>query len=80
MIIEHCTTEEQIEAAKSLIRPVELQDYLPVGYSWGFVQANGMSIGAAMWPENTEPPTEFSIAPTLLDETNPNQNLYWGGE
>lgn len=78
--IQPCTTEQEVVDAKALISPVELQSLLPAGYSWGFVQVNGMSIGAAMWPEGTEQPTNISLAPTLLDGTNPNQNLYWGGE
>jgi hypothetical protein len=80
MIIEHCTTEEQIAVAKSLIEPVELQSALPQNYDWAVIIDGNALVGVLMWPENTQPPEEFSIAPTLMDENNPNQNLYWGGE
>jgi hypothetical protein len=78
--IELCTSEQELEDVKSLILPIELQSLLPEDYYWAFVKEDGVSIGALMWPFGTEMPTEISLAPTLLDENNPNQNLYWGGE
>lgn len=78
--IEPCTSEQEIIDAKALISPIELQALLPVDYNWAFVKNNGMSIGALMWHIDTEMPSDISLAPTLLDETNPNQNLYWGGQ
>lgn len=78
--IQVCTSEEEVAQAKALIEPIELQSVLPEGYYWAFVKEDGVNVGALMWPFGTEQPTEISLAPTLLDEHNPNQNLYWGGE
>ena len=77
--IEPCTSEQEVIDAKALIAPEELQSLLPDGYNWAFVKNNGMSIGALMWHINSEMPTEISLAPTLIDNDYPNQNLYWGG-
>lgn len=78
--IQPCTSEAELAQAKALIEPTELQSVLPEGYYWAFVKEDGVNVGALMWPFGTEQPTDISIAPTLMDETNPNQNLYWGGE
>ena len=80
MDIVPCTTQEEVDEAIALIDPIQLQDGLPDGYLYAFVAQDGEYIGTLMWPAETEMPTDISIAPTLLDNTYPNQNLYWGGE
>lgn len=79
MTIQPCTNEEEVIEAKSLIQPLELQSSLPEDYMWAVVKDEDIITGVLMWPIDTDMPTDISIAPTLIDNEYPNQNLYWGG-
>ena len=78
MTTQPCSADEEAEA-KALVLPVELQAILPVNSNWAFVlDDNGDRIGALMWERGSYIPTDIEIAPTLMDNDYPNQNLYWG--
>lgn len=77
LTLQPCNADEEIEA-QELIRPVEIQGTYIEGLCWAFVLDNDERIGALMWTRGENMPTEIELAPTVIDATFPNENLYWG--
>lgn len=77
LTLQPCSADEEIQA-QELIRPVETQSTYVDGLCWAFVCDGEERVGALMWPRGENMPTEIEIAPTVIDATYPNENLYWG--
>jgi hypothetical protein len=78
LTLQPCSADEEIQA-QELIRPVELQGTYLDGLCWAFVLDGDERVGALMWPrDGSNMPTDIEIAPTMIEATYPNQNLYWG--
>lgn len=73
-----CNGDEEV-IAMALVAPEQLQDILPIDACWAFVlDENNHLAGVLMWERGLNMPTEIEIAPTMIDATYPNENLYWG--
>lgn len=77
LTLQPCNGVEEAEA-KALILPVELQALLPNKSCWAFVLVDDIRVGALIWERGHNMPTNIELAPTLIDEYYPNENLYWG--
>lgn len=77
LTLQPCSGSEEAEA-RALILPVEVQDTVLDGLCWAFVYDGEDRIGALMWPRGENMPTDIELAPTVIENEYPNQNLYWG--